>query len=254
MLEKTFFEIHPEVCKYSHSAYSQPSFLFFLRWFSYRILWRDPTRRFWVSSFTFRFHLGTDWQFSLTSKMNLWYLDDGNLSDDHIIVLKDLKKRVEAEKTLGLKIKLTKCEFFFLGDITEKRRSTILASFQKLCLGIKTPKKDELIILGSPLGPKSQADLLEKKINELENVNGIVEKLDAHYVFLCWKIASVCQGCCTFWEPVHVLKIQVSFKSMTKLHATCFPKCVMWISKIFRVLSSLCPLKWVVLGCHPHHY
>ena len=39
------------------------------------------------------------------------------------------------------------------------------ASFQKLCPGIKTPKEDELIILGSPLGPKSQADLSEKKIN-----------------------------------------------------------------------------------------
>ena len=39
--------------------------------------------------------------------------------------------------------------------------------------GIKTPKKDELIILGSSLGPKSQADLLEKKIIELKNVNGI---------------------------------------------------------------------------------
>ena len=72
---------------------------------------------------------------------------------------------------------------FFPGDITEKRRSTILASFQKLCPGIKTPKKDELIILGSPFGPKSQADLLEKKINELEKVKGIVEKLDAHYGF-----------------------------------------------------------------------
>ena len=77
-----------------------------------------------------------------------------------------------------------KCEFF-PWDITEKRRLTILASFQKLCPGTKTPKKDELIILGSPLGPNSQADLLKKKINELENVNGIVEKLDAHYGFLC---------------------------------------------------------------------
>ena len=33
---------------------------------------------------------------------------------------------------------------------------------------------------GSPLGAKSQADLLGKKIIELEKVNGIVEKLDAH--------------------------------------------------------------------------
>ena len=94
---------------------------------------------------------------------------------------------VGAERTLGLKINSTKCEIFFLGDITEKRRSTILASFQKLCSGIKTPKKDELIIFGSLLGPKSQADLLEKNIIELEKVNCIVEKLDAHYVFFMLK-------------------------------------------------------------------
>ena len=84
----------------------------------------------------------------------------------------------------------------FLGDITEIRRSTILASFQKLCPGIKTLKKDELIILGSPLGPKSKADLLETIINELENVNGIVVKPDAQYGFFMSKIASVCQRCC----------------------------------------------------------
>ena len=99
---------------------------------------------------------------SLESKINLWYLNDGNLSDDYRTVLKDLKKIVEAERTLGLKIKPTKSEIFFPGDITEKRRSTILAYFQKLCPGIRTPKKNELIILGSTLGPKSQADLSEK--------------------------------------------------------------------------------------------
>ena len=123
----------------------------------------------------------------MESKLNLWYIDDGNRSDDYRTVLKDLKKNVEAERTLVLKIKPTKCESFFPGDITEKRQSTILASFQKLCPGIKAPKKDELIILGSPLGPKSQADLLEKEINELENVNGIDEKLDAHYGFFMLK-------------------------------------------------------------------
>ena len=72
---------------------------------------------------------------------------------------------------------------FFLGNITEKRQSTILASFRKLCPRIKTPKKDELIILGSPLCPKSQPDLFEEKINELEKVNEIVDKLDAHSGF-----------------------------------------------------------------------
>ena len=37
------------------------------------------------------------------------------------------------------------------------------------------------------LGPKSQADSMEKKNFELEKFNGFVEKLDARYVFLWWK-------------------------------------------------------------------
>ena len=51
------------------------------------------------------------------------------------------QKSVEAEKPQGLKIKPTKCEICFLGDITERRRSEILASFEKLCPGIKTPER-----------------------------------------------------------------------------------------------------------------
>ena len=42
-------------------------------------------------------------------------------------------------------------------------------------------------MLGSPLCPNSQADSLGKKINELEKINGIVEKLDAHYGFFMLK-------------------------------------------------------------------
>ena len=154
---------------------------------------------------------------SLESKINLWYLDDGNLSDEYRTVLKDLKEIVEAERTLGLKINPRNVTFF-PGDITEKRRrSTNLASFQKLCPVIKRPKKDVLIILGSPLGPKSQAGLLEKKANELEKVNGIVEKLDAHYGFFMLK------NC--FSLPT-LLYFQLSWRNMTKPCATDFPKCV----------------------------
>ena len=73
-------------------------------------------------------------------------------------------------------------------------------------------------------------------------------------VFIRWKVASVCQSCCTSWEPVHVLIIQLSWRNMTKPCATGFPKCVTWTSTIFRVLSWLCLLRWVILGFHPHHY
>ena len=39
-------------------------------------------------------------------------LDDGNLSDDYRTVLKGLQELVETDKTLVLKIKPRKCEFF----------------------------------------------------------------------------------------------------------------------------------------------
>ena len=51
---------------------------------------------------------------SLEPKIILWFLDDGILSNDYRTILKDLKKIVEAERKLGLKIKPTKCEFFSL--------------------------------------------------------------------------------------------------------------------------------------------
>ena len=47
----------------------------------------------------------------------------------------------------------------------------------------QTPKKDEFFILGSPLGPKTQADLLEIKMIELEKGKGIVGKLESRYGF-----------------------------------------------------------------------
>ena len=48
-------------------------------------------------------------------------------------------------------------------------------SLPKILPVVKLRTKDALIILGSPLGPKSPANLLEKK--EQENVNGIADKL-----------------------------------------------------------------------------
>ena len=171
MLEKTF-ETHPEVYKYSHSAYSQPSYLFYS---DSVIKFREGTQQENTESPTL-FSDSIEYLIdSLESKINLWYLDDGNISDDYRTVSKELKKLVEAEKTLGLKTKHTKCEMFSLGT-TLKMSIDNFNIFPKILPRDQNTKKDELIIFGSQLGPKSQADLLEKKIKELENVKGIVAK------------------------------------------------------------------------------
>ena len=89
MLEKTY-EIHPGFYKYSHSAYSRPSFLFF---YGDSVIKScegnqqgDPESPALFSDSI------QDLIDSLESKINLWYLDNGNSSDDYRTVLKDLKK------------------------------------------------------------------------------------------------------------------------------------------------------------------
>ena len=96
MLEKTF-EKHPEVYKYSQSAYSQPSFLFY----GDSVIKScegdqhgDPESPALFSDSI------QDLIDSLESKINLWYLGNGNISDDYRTVLKEIRKIVEGEKTL----------------------------------------------------------------------------------------------------------------------------------------------------------
>ena len=49
---------------------------------------------------------------SLESKKNLWYLDDGNLSDDYRTVLKDLKKMLKRKERWDTKLILRSVKFF----------------------------------------------------------------------------------------------------------------------------------------------
>ena len=134
MLEK-IFEIHPEFYKCSHSAYSQPSFLFYG---DSGIKSCGETQQGDPESPALFSDSIQDLIDSLESKINLWYSDDGNLSDDYRTVLKDLEKLLKRKERWDSKLNPRNLKFFS-GDITEKQRSTILAFFQKLCPRIKTP-------------------------------------------------------------------------------------------------------------------
>ena len=116
MLEKVF-ETHPEVYKYSHSAYSQPRFLFYG---DSVIKSCEGTQQGDPESPALFLDSIQDLVDSLVSKLNLWYLDDGNLSDDYRTVLKDLKKLLKRKERWDSKLNPRNVKFFSPGDITEK--------------------------------------------------------------------------------------------------------------------------------------
>ena len=91
--------------------------------------------------------------------------------------------------------------------------------FPKSLPGIKTPKKDELIILGSPLGLNSQADILERKSTNWK-------KLDAHYGFFMLK------NCFSMPKLLYFLRTSTGFNN---------PDLLEWDDKTVREgLSKVC--------------
>ena len=84
MVEK-LFKRHPEIYKYSHSAYSQPRFLFYG---DSNIKLCGGIQQGHTESSTSSSDSIQNLIDNLDPKMNLWYLDDGNLGDDYRILFK----------------------------------------------------------------------------------------------------------------------------------------------------------------------
>ena len=74
----------------------------------------------------------------LESKINIWFLDDGNLADDYKVVLRHLKNILKLEQNYGLSLNAEKCELCFLGPTTSTQYNSILTQFWKIC-----PKKNK---------------------------------------------------------------------------------------------------------------
>ena len=51
----------------------------------------------------------------------------------------------------------------------------------------KNKKKEELLLLGSPIGELCRKKLLDETIKELEKIADVIDKLDAHYGFYLLK-------------------------------------------------------------------
>ena len=65
----------------------------------------------------------------LESKINIWYLDDGNYHKDHKVVLRDLKNILKLEQNYGLSLNTEKGDLCFLEPTTSTQYNSILIQF-----------------------------------------------------------------------------------------------------------------------------
>ena len=223
----TVFRKRRQIYNYTHSGYTESSHLFF----GEKVIQSqegchqgDPEGPALFSNTI------QDVVNQMVSQYNVWYLDDGNLSDDYRTVLEDLKRIIASTDEYGLSLEKTNCYLIFLGNCTESSKKRIKALFDELCPGIKVEDRENLEILGSPMGARARRDLLNKKMIELQKLSEVVTKLDAHYGFYLLK------NCFSLPKLLYFLRTSPCFEEVDLLQQ--------YDSIIRKSLSKICNLNF----------
>ncbi|GAV01249.1 hypothetical protein RvY_11989 [Ramazzottius varieornatus] len=87
---------------------------------------------------------------SLTSPLNVWYVDDGTISGKIETVLPDLQVVINEGWKLGLELNSAKCELFSFGGSALERQA-VPERAAVACPGILFPSRSNLNLLGAPL-------------------------------------------------------------------------------------------------------
>ena len=123
---------------------------------------------------SFLFALTTrDLMLSCKSPLNAWYLDDVVLGGQLHSVKEDLKRIIDSKKSLGLTVKLSKCELMLLDS-----QSNIDSALE--FPGIKVIQPEDLTLLGAPVLPCANQKILSAKLDNLKTLTGRLKLLHEH--------------------------------------------------------------------------
>ena len=233
---------------FAFSAYSQPSYLFF----GSHILNSDEGAQQGDSEGPPIFcDTINDMIHSLTSALNFWYLDDGNLADKFRVVFEDLKLVIERARMLGLKVKPSKCELTFLGSPSEELKLEILQLFNTICTAIQETPLDDLCILGAGMGADCVLDKLTKRSKDLELLSERLVEIEAHSAlfllknsFSIPKLTFLLRTSPCFMHPDILSNYDsiLTWKKITNVQL-----------QILLASKPVCLLKWVAWVCHLRH-
>lgn len=100
---------------------------------------------------------------NLISELNVWYLDDGTLGGRGENVIEDLAHIKHEFSLLGLELNSSKCEIYFLPNVSEERKTEISNQINNILPGTKILSDNELTLLGAPLTTNAVESVIEKK-------------------------------------------------------------------------------------------
>lgn len=117
---------------------------------------------------------------SLTTEVNLWYLDDATLCDTPTKVLSNLKWAIEELKGIGLELNSSKCEIILINQTNLECAATTQTLFQEQLPYIKTITVCDSSILGSPIASQGVKRAIMSRSEALERMTAKLCKIDPH--------------------------------------------------------------------------
>ncbi|XP_045784576.1 uncharacterized protein LOC123880480 [Maniola jurtina] len=143
---------------------------------------------------------------NLTSKFNIWYLDDGTIGGNVDDVLKDLNHIKQQFGKIGLELNFSKCELFFTEKLSQDRIRLASDLFNEITPSIKILDKHSLCLLGAPLYNESIQPLLDQKIRTFSTNTDKLGALNSHIAF------SILKYCLFVPKLIYILRASPIWK------------------------------------------
>ena len=116
---------------------------------------------------------------SLSSELNIWYLDDGTIGGSAEDVINDLKTIIHQSPHLGLELNASKCEVI-LGEMDLSSANVALAMLREVAPDVHLLQRDTATSLGASLFHSTLSSSLRSKIHVLECLTSRLECLHTH--------------------------------------------------------------------------
>lgn len=145
---------------------------------------------------------------SLSSDLNIWYLDDGTLAGPPETVLRDFEILMQRLKHVGLEINPAKCEIYFMGDFS----TDVYDKFSTLSPGIRIVK-DELELLSSPIISSNIEKCFEDKFSSLRRLFSRLKEVPLHISYY------LLRHCLMIPKMTYLLRTTAAWYCTDLLHA-----------------------------------
>ena len=154
---------------------------------------------------------------SLSSDLNVFYLDDGTIGGNSVSLAADLRTIEERGQELGLRLNVSKSELICKDEFAVQ---DFLSDFP----GLQFAPPNKAVLLRSPLGEESMSDLLSAQLYQLKVIGDHLQHFHSHDAITLLRRSFAIP------KLLHLLRTSPAFRS---------PLLVSWDNMLASILSKI---------------